>query len=125
MAVINAWMMHKMMAWCWSWVMPSPQKSARNAKNLLPPYCQTSAYCVCLVINNGDRQMHATKIKELTRGHEAMAIINGSYTEDCVTAYRVDLRRKAGEAVSRYRITWAINGNRCTRKDAAKRIENS
>lgn len=68
--------------------------------------------------------MNKAKIEELTRSIETMAIINGVCQKSPVSAERVDCKRRARDgSIKRYhRIDWFINGNRVSRKDAARFI---
>ena len=64
--------------------------------------------------------MTRTQIDTATRALAIDALLKGKSTNGAVTARRIDLRRKPGEPVGGHRIVWAINGNRCSRKDAAR-----
>lgn len=64
--------------------------------------------------------MTPTQIETITRQLKTMALLNKTATEGAVTAKCIDYRRQKGQATTRYRVDWFINGNRVTRKDAAK-----
>ena len=55
-----------------------------------------------------------------TRAIAIQATLAGVATDGAVKARRIDLRRKPGQPVGRHRIVFFLNGNRCTRKDAAR-----
>lgn len=62
------------------------------------------------------------RVEEITRELETMAILNGVARQSAVKAERLDCkrRRRDGSFLRYYRIVWFINGNKCTRKDAAR-----
>lgn len=64
--------------------------------------------------------MTRTQIDMATRALAIDAILAGKSTNGAVNARRIDLRRKPGQPVGGYRIVWSINGNRCSRKEAAR-----
>ena len=63
-----------------------------------------------------------TRTQEIaaTRALAAEAALAGEACEGVVKARRIDRRRKPGSPGGQHRILFFINGNRCTRKDAAK-----
>lgn len=69
--------------------------------------------------------MNASQIERITRELCTMAIVNGSHSEGAVSARRVYIKHRATRArpCPPYRINWFINGNRVSRKDAAKFLE--
>lgn len=60
------------------------------------------------------------QVLQITRELETMAIINKTHAQGAVTARRVDYRHRKGSVCPLYRVDWYINGNRVTRRDAAK-----
>ena len=64
--------------------------------------------------------MTKTQIDMATRALAIDAILAGKSTNGAVTARRVDMKRKPGKADGGCRVVWSINGNRCSRKDAAR-----